>query len=280
MADREQLRIFVSHSAEDKPFCDALAAALRGAGADVWYDEQSLGAGHLLNVISHELSSRPVFIVILSKAAFASRWVTQECQWAFNLYNREPDRVILPVVVQPITPSDFNAWLWLESFRRVEGRDGVPLPASEAIAKTLQLLALISPSNEATALRSAATVRRGGRNVLWVDDIPSNNFYERRTLEGAGIAVTLSTSTDDALGKLVRHHFDAIISDMGRPPDNLAGYTLLEEVRKLGKNVPFVLYTSSRDPKQVADAKQRGAFGQTNAPDELFTLIRAALGLE
>jgi CheY-like chemotaxis protein len=280
MTERAQLRVFVSHSSEDKPFCDALVAALRGAGADVWYDEQSLGAGHLLNVISRELSSRLVFVVILSKAAFASRWVTQECQWAFNLYNREPDRVILPVVAQSITPSDFNAWLWLESFRRVEGREGMPLPAPEAIAETLRLLALISPSKEATALRSAATARRGGGSVLWVDDNPSNNFYGRRTLEGAGIAVTLSTSTDDALGKLVRHRFDAIISDMSRPPDNLAGYTLLEEVRKLGKDVPFVLYCSSRRPEHVAEAKRRGAFGQTNSPDELFALVRAALGME
>jgi CheY-like chemotaxis protein len=275
-----QLRVFVSHSSEDKPFCDALAAALRGAGADVWYDEQSLGAGHLLNVISRELSSHPVFIVILSKAGFASQWVTQECQWAFNLYNREPDRVILPVVAQPITPSDFNAWLWLESFRRVEGQDGMPLRLPEAIAKTLQLLALISPSQEATALRSATAAKRTGGSVLWVDENPSNNFYERRTLEGAGITITLSTSTDDALGKLVRNRFDVIISDMSRPPDNLAGFTLLEEVRKLGKVVPFVLYTSSRQPKQVAEAKQRGAFGQTNSPNELFTMVRAALGMD
>ena len=93
-------------------------------------------------------------------------------------------------------------------------------------------------------------------------------------------SVNLSTSTDDALGKLVRNRFDAIISDMSRPPDNLAGYTLLEEVRKLGKVVPFVLYTSSRQPKQVAEAKQRGAFGQTDSPNDLFALVHAALGME
>ncbi len=275
-----QMRIFVSHSSPDKGFCDALVAALRAAGADVWYDEQSLGAGHLLDVISRELASRPVFILILSKAAFGSRWVTQECQWAFNLYSREPDRVILPVTAQPIEPSDFNAWLWLENFRRIEGPAYSPLPVAEAIEKTLRTLVLGPAIQTQVSPAMGTAVERTGRNVLWVDDNPSNNIFQRRSLEKSGISFTISTSTDDALGKLVRSHFDAIISDMSRPPDNLAGYTLLAEVRKMGVSVPFVLYCSSRQPEHVAESKRRGAFGQTNSPNELFALVREALGLD
>jgi hypothetical protein len=60
-----QMRIFVSHSSQDKAFCDSLVQAIRAAGADVWYDEQSLGAGHLLDVVNRELAARPVFIVVL-----------------------------------------------------------------------------------------------------------------------------------------------------------------------------------------------------------------------
>jgi CheY-like chemotaxis protein len=275
-----QMRIFVSHSSPDKEFCNALVAALRGAGADVWYDEQSLGAGHLLDVISRELASRPVFIVILSKAAFGSRWVTQECQWAFNLYSREPDRVILPVTAQPIEPTDFNAWLWLENFRRIEGPAHSPLPVAEAIEKTLRTLVLGPAIQTQVAPAMGRAVERKGRNVLWVDDRPSNNIFERRSLEESGISFTISTSTDDALGKLVRSHFDAIISDMSRPPDNLAGYTLLAEVRKMGVSAPFMLYCSSRRPEHVFESKRRGAFGQTSSANELFALVREALGLE
>jgi hypothetical protein len=33
------LKIFVSHSGLDKAICDQVVVALRGAGADVWYDE-------------------------------------------------------------------------------------------------------------------------------------------------------------------------------------------------------------------------------------------------
>jgi uncharacterized protein YfaA (DUF2138 family) len=47
-----QLRIFLSHSSSDRDFADVLARALRGAGADVWYDETHLGTGQLLDEIS------------------------------------------------------------------------------------------------------------------------------------------------------------------------------------------------------------------------------------
>jgi len=67
------LPIFVSHSHEDTAFCQALVTALRGAGADVWYDEHNLGACHLMDVIQQELGRRKIFIVILAKNAFASK---------------------------------------------------------------------------------------------------------------------------------------------------------------------------------------------------------------
>jgi tetratricopeptide (TPR) repeat protein len=137
-----QLRVFVSHSSSDKAFADALVRALRQAGADVWYDEHNLGAGQLLDDIQKELRARPAFIVVLSKAAFASVWVQRECKWAFNLYSREPQRILLPVVAQAVEPTDFNAMLYLEDFRRVEGPGNRPYPQAEAIDRTLRLLAL------------------------------------------------------------------------------------------------------------------------------------------
>jgi hypothetical protein len=85
-----QVAIFVSHSHEDGAFCRALVSALREAGADVWYDEHNLGAGDLMNVIQQELGRRPIFVVILSKHAFTSRWVQRETTWAYELADRDP----------------------------------------------------------------------------------------------------------------------------------------------------------------------------------------------
>jgi len=73
-----QLKVFLSHSGLDQAICDQaicdqVVGPLRDAGADVWYDEHNLGAGHLLGEIQRELQARPVFIVLLSKRAFASQ---------------------------------------------------------------------------------------------------------------------------------------------------------------------------------------------------------------
>jgi CheY-like chemotaxis protein len=113
--------------------------------------------------------------------------------------------------------------------------------------------------------------------VLWVDDNPQNNAYERAALEAIGISFVLSTSTDDALSKLEKQSFDLVISDMSRPPDNKAGFTLLEALRKSGKKTPFIIYAASSTPEFVAEAIQRGAFGETNRPDELFKLVINAI---
>jgi Tfp pilus assembly protein PilF len=138
-----QLKVFVSHSGLDKAICDQVVRALRDAGADVWCDEHNLGAGQLLEEIQREVQARPVFVVLLSKSAFAAPWVRRETTWAFNLANREPNRLILPITVGAIEPSDFNGqWLFLEDYKRVEARGMQPHSHKEMIAQTLRLLTL------------------------------------------------------------------------------------------------------------------------------------------
>ena len=181
-----QMRIFVSHSSQDNAFCDALVHGLRGAGANVWYDQQNLGVGQLLDVITKELRERKVFIVILSKAAFASQWVRQECKWVFNLSVREPERLILPVVAQPVERADFDEMLYLEDFRRIEGPSNQPYPEAEAITQTLALLSLTPASTAATSVPPESTstkelIARGKALIAqerYADAVP---LFERAT---------------------------------------------------------------------------------------------------
>jgi CheY-like chemotaxis protein len=128
---------------------------------------------------------------------------------------------------------------------------------------------------EAVTLR---TLRRAGKaTVLWVDDRPDNNVYERQALEALGVNFVISTSTKDAIARMQKQKFDVVISDMGRPPDSRAGYTLLEDIRQSGDTTPFVIYASSRAPEHVAEARRRGAMGCTNRPDALFDYVLSAL---
>jgi CheY-like chemotaxis protein len=120
---------------------------------------------------------------------------------------------------------------------------------------------------------AAAPNKVSGAQVLWVDDRPENNIYERQSLEALGLRFTLSRSTEDALDKVRSQSFDAIISDMGRPPDPRAGYTLLDQLREGGVRTPFIIYAGSASPEHRLQAAQRGAFGTTNRPQDLFKMV-------
>lgn len=113
--------------------------------------------------------------------------------------------------------------------------------------------------------------------VLWVDDNPGNNVHERRSLEVFGINVILAKSTEEALGKIQQQSFDAIISDMGRPGDPTAGFTLLDKLRSAGNKTPFIIYAGARAIQLRSEARQKGALGSTNRPDELFELVMSAI---
>ena len=124
---------------------------------------------------------------------------------------------------------------------------------------------------------NARVIRRASETTaLWVDDRPSNNKFERQSLEALGVSFILATSTEEALDRVKAQKFGVIISDMSRPPDPRAGYTLLDRLRALGIETPFIIYASSSAPEHKAEARSRGAFGCTNRASELFEYVLAA----
>jgi len=113
--------------------------------------------------------------------------------------------------------------------------------------------------------------------LLWVDDNPSNNIYERGALEERGVQITLSESTEDALEKIETHDFDVIISDMRRGEESRAGYDLLERKQEMSDLTPFVIYSGSGKEEHKREARRHGAIGATNRPQELFQLVRQSI---
>jgi CheY-like chemotaxis protein len=149
--------------------------------------------------------------------------------------------------------------------------ESVATPASAA-QDARQAAAVVAESVTPRVIRRAS-----GATVLWVDDRPNNNIYERQSLSALGVSFVLATSTEEALDLLAKHSFDAVISDMGRPPDERAGYTLLDKLRAFGNTTPFVIYAGSNAPEHKAEAKARGAIGSTNRAAELFEYVLAAI---
>jgi len=111
------------------------------------------------------------------------------------------------------------------------------------------------------------------KRILWVDDRPENNTYERRALEPLGLEFTLALSTQEALDLLSKNRFAAIISDMGRKEGPREGYALLEALRASDPHTPFFIYAGSNAPAHKREALARGAQGSTNMAQELFDMV-------
>lgn len=115
------------------------------------------------------------------------------------------------------------------------------------------------------------------KRVLWVDDKPSNNIYERQAFEAQGIEFDLALSTSEALEKFAKNKYTAIISDMGRKEGPQEGYVLLDKLRSGGNLTPFVIYAGSNLPEHRKMAREKGALGSTNRAEELFCLVMGAV---
>ncbi len=137
-----------------------------------------------------------------------------------------------------------------------------------------------TPAEVSKLVKSLGKEREAGKNrrlVLWVDDRPDNNIIERHAMSAYNIDFVLAQSTGQALAELGKQRFDAIISDMGRPPDSRAGFTLLEAVRGSGDKTPYFIYAGSRAPAHIREALSRGAQGTTNMGAELLQMVLGIL---
>jgi CheY-like chemotaxis protein len=144
-------------------------------------------------------------------------------------------------------------------------------PASEAqLHKIVEVVRAAGPAAVATG--------DGWRNhILWVDDRPENNTYERQAFKAMGLRFTLALSTDEALEKLSQTKYAVIISDMGRREGPREGYVLLDRLRKEGDSTPLFFYSASNAPEHKRETREHGGQGCTNKAQELFEMVMRAV---
>lgn len=114
-------------------------------------------------------------------------------------------------------------------------------------------------------------------HILWVDDRPENNTFERQAFEAMGIRFTLALSTDEAFERLAQNQYAAIISDMGRREGPREGYVLLDRLREQGDRTPLFFYASSNAPEHKRETREHGGQGCTNNVQELFEMVTRAV---
>lgn len=175
-------------------------------------------------------------------------------------------------------PSDFRDE---DNFLKAQIETAASLGA--AAARDSQRNTGVSPAEISNITRAVVNMKRPSsaesarRQVLWVDDNPQNNAFERAAFEAQGVDFTLVRSTDEALDALSNRSFAAIISDMGRAEGPLEGFVLLDALRARGDRTPYIIYAGSKAVEYRTQARERGATGCTNRADELFELVLGAI---
>jgi CheY-like chemotaxis protein len=174
-------------------------------------------------------------------------------------------------------PSDFR-----DEENYVKMQMAVVASLSAATAKSQ------TPASESEIQRIVEVVRSAGparaevgddwrNHILWVDDRPENNTYERQAFEAMGLRFTLALSTDEAFERLAQNQYAAIISDMGRREGAREGYVLLDRLRKEGDRTPLFFYAPSNAPEHKRETREHGGQGYTNNAQELFEMVTKAV---
>ena len=174
---RLNVEVFVSHTSADDAFGRKLVAALRAAGADVWYDEHEMpGTTTLMDELGRQIRRRRFFVLILSRSALASTWVKREAAIAFRHWSDDQIPIILTVTAGPLAQSDFReSWEFLADLPRIEALGSQPYPQEEAINRTIHTLKRLAYTPERRMMETATPVEEptaigvAGRLSQWTN---------------------------------------------------------------------------------------------------------------
>jgi len=117
--------------------------------------------------------------------------------------------------------------------------------------------------------------------ALWVDDRPENNDSVRHVIEERfGVNFETALSTEQAIAKLTGPtHYAFVITDVSRPPDRRAGFTLLGQMQARGIYLPTIIFTGKSVSREfAAEAERLNAEAITNSPSELFKVVQRLVG--
>ncbi|AXT31580.1 response regulator [Pseudoalteromonas tunicata] len=109
--------------------------------------------------------------------------------------------------------------------------------------------------------------------ILWVDDHPENNEIERKELLAKKFGVYLTKTTQDAMTLLSLYRYDAIITDMGREDDPLAGLKFIKMVRQQSLSTPIFLYTIMPSQALQTTVLNEGGHGVATTSESLYQLL-------
>jgi CheY-like chemotaxis protein len=163
------------------------------------------------------------------------------------------------------------------ALRKILDREPTPTDVSAATIRKAEeefpavAGALQAARSSSSGLRRAehvGHVLRGAR-VLWVDDHPENNAWERELFRVLGVTVVAVESTRSAVACLGAEPFDVVISDIHRDNESVDGIQGAQQIHDAMPTLPIVFYTGHLTSTRIPEP----ASGITNEPNELLHLV-------
>ena len=115
--------------------------------------------------------------------------------------------------------------------------------------------------------------------VLLVDDDECLLEISKQILEmESKIKVETATSADEAFENLRQFHYDVVVSDFDMPGKN--GLQFLEELKKIERSPPFILFTGKVREEVEVEALNLGAFRYLNKngdPEAVYTELVSSI---
>lgn len=277
---RDQLRravedcsvcIFIAtRRALESSWCGAELGAFWGAGKPiiVYLAESSLTENDLPPIVQGDVWERRISRVVIRAgelAAEATVAATQRGKDGSNVVGEMTATQLERIIIGAISLAAATT----KASKHVTDEE-INLAAKDAAASVAEGIR----ESQQTVDAAGADWRK---HILWVDDRPGNNIYERRAFESVGITFTLALSTTEALELLSKRRFGAILSDMGRKEGPREGYVLLDALRAGGDKTPYFIYAGSNSAQHKREAEKHGALGSTNNAQELFKMVMQVL---
>lgn len=237
---KERPIVFISYSTEDSVFADLVKMKLNAASIDVWMDQDKLNAGEeWRNEIDLGIINADALILILTPESCNSSYVTYE--WAFAIGRKKKVIPLLYKnanihprisVLQYLDFTNQRKGPWDQLFSLIEKSNGEidsepkssNLVGGMTVEDLKQLLSGVMSLANASAKTEGRSINQGDISeaavnlananlnlehshsksvtILWVDDRPKNNIYEREAFAALGFKFDLALSTDEALQKL------------------------------------------------------------------------------
>lgn len=185
-------------------------------------------------------------------------------------------QVFLYFLDKPVQPSKFDQiqYFKIQKFKEKYKNKGLFFTITEENALANQFREHLELYIDSVINGREFCKTKGGKLILWVDDCPENNVYERKILENYGLKFDLALSTERALNLISTNSYSLILSDMGRKEGAHEGYVLLRKIRDMGNNIPFIIFSSDGSlPKHKEEAKKNGAQGSTDIIPEVVDMV-------